>query len=528
MTGFRQVVALILRRDRVWLPAWIVGNVTLTAVTAAAVQSTLATPEALASYENTVYGSAATLLMAGRGVALDTVGGVTVNETSFAAILLVALMTLFGVVRHTRADEEAGRTELVRAGAIGRDAPIAAALAVLAAASTLTAVLTSIVLVSLGLDPSGSIAFGTAVACVGIAFATCGLIAAQVASSARSALGAGTAALGLAFLVRGIGAVNDSWLVWVSPIGWAQNIDAFGEERWWIPALFGAASAAGFAAAAALGSRRDLGSGLFTQRAGRSHGSRLLGSQFGLAMRQQRGLIAGWGVGLTALAAVYGAVAVEVPRMLKSMPEIAKLIGADGPERFLDAYLSYSFLFIASVLSAFLVVSVLRLRSDELNGRAEMLLSGPTSRISWAIGTLSVSLIAAAAILAASGLCAGVAYAVADRGSAQASDHILNALGDAMAQFPAVAVVGAIAFAVWGWTGTAFGWLYATFAMVDSFLGDLLKLPGWIRTLSPFRHSQGSAAASTSPMTFLALAAAAAVFITLGLNGVRRRDIRAA
>ena len=39
-------------------------------------------------------------------------------------------MGMFLVGRHTRADEEAGRTELVRATVVGRNAPVTAALVV--------------------------------------------------------------------------------------------------------------------------------------------------------------------------------------------------------------------------------------------------------------------------------------------------------------------------------------------------------------------------------------------------------------
>ena len=43
-------------------------------------------------------------------------------------------MSILLVVRHTRADEETGRAELVGAGVVGRHAPLAAALVVAAIA----------------------------------------------------------------------------------------------------------------------------------------------------------------------------------------------------------------------------------------------------------------------------------------------------------------------------------------------------------------------------------------------------------
>src|SRR5699024_12688876 len=53
--------------------------------------------------------------------------------------ILIALMSIFTVVRHTRADEQAGRAELVRANVVGRHAT-----------------LTATGLVTAGLGPAGS------------------------------------------------------------------------------------------------------------------------------------------------------------------------------------------------------------------------------------------------------------------------------------------------------------------------------------------------------------------------------------
>ena len=53
------------------------------------------------------------------------------SSTSAAfGFAVVALMGMFLVGRHTRADEEAGRTELVRATVVGRNAPVTAVLLV--------------------------------------------------------------------------------------------------------------------------------------------------------------------------------------------------------------------------------------------------------------------------------------------------------------------------------------------------------------------------------------------------------------
>ena len=66
-------------------------------------------------------------LGSGPARALDTIGGqVTWQSTAFGS-LLVGLMSMFLVARHTRAAEESGRDELVRAAPVGRFAGVAAA-----------------------------------------------------------------------------------------------------------------------------------------------------------------------------------------------------------------------------------------------------------------------------------------------------------------------------------------------------------------------------------------------------------------
>ena len=64
----------------------------------------------------------------GYGTTNYTLGAMMANELSVRGHAGDAIMSLLLVVRHTRAEEEDGRAELVRAGAVGRRAPLAAAL----------------------------------------------------------------------------------------------------------------------------------------------------------------------------------------------------------------------------------------------------------------------------------------------------------------------------------------------------------------------------------------------------------------
>ena len=99
-------------------------------------------------------------------------------------------------------------------------------------------------------------------------------ITAQLTESARLAKGLAGAVLGLAFVLRAAGdagATTGVPLTWLSPLGWAENVRPFADERWWMLLLFVAASRPG-AVAYALAGRRDLGMSFLPARPGPAAG----------------------------------------------------------------------------------------------------------------------------------------------------------------------------------------------------------------------------------------------------------------
>ena len=137
LTGTPSLVRLALRTDRIRLTVWVLALVGITGASARAVASTYDTPAEIASYSRNLGSSPATVAMSGPPFALDQIGGIVVFETSLTVLVGVALMAALTVVRHTRADEEAGRTELLASTVVGRHADTAAALLVASGASVL-------------------------------------------------------------------------------------------------------------------------------------------------------------------------------------------------------------------------------------------------------------------------------------------------------------------------------------------------------------------------------------------------------
>ena len=136
MTGVGMLLRHFLRRDRWMLLAWSVGITLLYWSQAVSVKGMYATQEEFDKAAVAMEANTAFVAMTGPARALNTIGGqVTWQATAFGAIT-IGLMSMFLVVRHTRAEEESGRDEMLRAAAVGRGATTAATVFHVARASS--------------------------------------------------------------------------------------------------------------------------------------------------------------------------------------------------------------------------------------------------------------------------------------------------------------------------------------------------------------------------------------------------------
>ena len=525
LVGVGHLLRLILRRDRLRLPLWLVGLGGTILASALAVPPLYDTPEKIAGYSRAVGVSAVNYLMSGRQVGLDTLGGIVANEISQVAQLGVCLMVVFLVVRHTRAEEETGRAELLRSTVLGRHAATLAGLLYGVAAALSIGAITTLSMVGAGVDVVGSVTYGTGLALLGVTCTAITLVAVQLSTSARGALGLAVAAVALLYLVRGVGAMEDNALVWASPFGWAQGMDAFGDERWWPAALLLASTAALLGLAAWLMGRRDFGGGLLHTRPGPARASWLLDTPFGLVARLQRGLLTGWAIGLTLLGLLYGAVIPTIPDLIESNPEMADVVGATGgaaEDALVDAFLAYIFVFMAVIACGAVVASVLRLRAEEESGRTEAVLATPVSRTTWMAAAVAVAVLAAIKLTVLMGLGLAVGYAL---GTGEWDEVVPQVLGQ-LAYLPGTLVIGAVAVALYGLAprATALAWAAVAFVALQVMLGQLLGLPDAVDALSPFSHLPAVPTDDFDVAPFLGLLLVAAALTGAGLWGYRRRD----
>ena len=239
--GTWRLVRFILRRDRVRLAVWVLSIAVVVLGSVASFAQTYPTAADRQARAGLLAGNAAAQLFVGPGygTADYTFGAMTANEMLPLTTVVVALMSVFLMIRHTRAEEEDGRAELLRAQTVGRLAQPAAALVVVGGANLVLCVLLAAGLPAAltELSAGGSLAFAAAVCGIGLVFAGVALLVAQLTVSSRAAVGMAGIVLGALYLVRAVGDLGDAGLAWLSPFGWATGMRAYVGERWWPLAL---------------------------------------------------------------------------------------------------------------------------------------------------------------------------------------------------------------------------------------------------------------------------------------------------
>jgi ABC-2 type transport system permease protein len=528
LTGTGTLLQLALRRDRVLVPVWAAVLAFSAGSSAQATIGLYPTVQERVQAAASVNDTPALVALYGRIYDETSLGSIGMVKLNGFGAALVALLAIVLTVRHTRADEETGRLELVGAGVVGRQAALAAALGLVALTSVLVGALTALGLAWAGMPSAGALAFGAAWAGTGLAFGAVAAVTAQLTASARAATGLASVVLGAAYLLRAVGDVTGAHgqpgvLSWLSPIGWSQQVRAFAGDRWWVLALLVAFAGAASAAAVLLAGRRDLGGALLAGRPGPPRAGRLLSTSTGLAWRLQRGSLLGWTAGFLVLGGVVGGVATSAQDLLDSEQarEYFERLGghADLVEMFLAAELSIS----AVVAAAYAVQAVLRLHHEEEGGRAEPVLATPVGRVRWALGHVGTAAVGSAVLMLAAGVAAALGDTVSANSSARAGAIVLGAL----VQLPAVLVmVGLVTLAVGvGRSPVAVSWALLVGFLLLGEIGPLLQLPQWTMDVSPFAHTPDIPGGRLTAVPLLALTAAGVALTAAGLVALRRRDV---
>jgi ABC-2 type transport system permease protein len=523
MTGVGILLRAYLRRDRWMLLWWTIGITVLYWAQAVSVDGLYATQAEFDRAAAAMESNATFVAMAGPARALNTIGGqVAWQATAFGAIA-AGLMSMLLVGRHTRAEEENGRDELLRASPVDRGATTTAAICELGVANALVGTAVALSLISWPLAVADSVALGVGMALSGACFGAVALVAVQLTSSTRAAYGLTGAVIGLAYVLRAVGDVGTPALTWLSPIGWYQQMYAFSGLRWWPAALLVAAAVLTGAVARAVFWRRDWGSGVLASRPGPAHATDRLGSPLGLAWRLQRGSVLGWALGMLFLGALYGTMGRDVEDFLGDS-ELSRDMLAQGGGDVVDGFYATSILMLALMASGFAIASVLRPRSEEDDGRVEALLATGLDRSVWLAGHVAVTVVGTVVTVVAAGVGLGIGYALTTGDGARGVDL-------AVATVPWVAPVLVLAGTTRLLHGLApraasLAWLLLVLVVVVMLFGEVFSMPQWLQDLSPFEHMALVPAESFRWAPVVVLVLLAATLSATGQLAFRRRDVR--
>jgi ABC-2 type transport system permease protein len=527
LVGTGALARLALRRDRVVLAVFVVVLVVMVAASASATVKLYPDIASRVKTAAAVNGATSALALYGPIHDETSIGALATFKMGIMGAVAVAVLALFLVVRHTRAEEETGRLELLGATVVGRSAPLTAALLVAGGASLVAGVGTSLGLVAVGMPTAGSVVMGLGYAGLGITFAAVAGVTAQLVKSARTAAGLAGVVLGVFYLVRAIGDASAGnglgWASWLSPIGWWQQSRPFTGDRWWVLALLLAVAVGMSALAYVLASRRDFAAGLLPDRPGPAAATARLRSPLALAWRLQRGAFFAWAAAFAVVGMVVGGLTSSVDSFLTS-PQARDMIAKLGGEQSMrDAFLAVE-LGMAGVLAAvYGVQAAMRLRAEESALRAEPVLATSVGRVRWARSHLMIALAGSAMLLAVVGASAGSVSALQIGESGQFARILVAAL----VQIPAVWLIVGIVVAAFGLAPRliVLGWVaLAGFVLLGEF-GALFDLSQAVMDISPFAHLPRLPGGDFAVAPLVWLTAIAAGLVVAGLAGFRRRDV---
>ena len=528
LTGTGALAKLAFRRDRIMLVIWVYVLTAFVASTVYGFKKLYPTTAGRAEFAATAAHNPALLSLYGPMFG-NSLGSLTAWRDAAIGGIGTGLMSIFLVIRHTRADEETGRLELIGSAVVGRHAALFTALLVSASANLLIGVLMAAAAIALGLPAVGSIVMVAGFAGCGLAFTGVAAVTAQVAQTARSARGIAIGVLGAAFLLRAVGdsasASGPRWLSWLSPMGWDELNRAFGSIRWWVLGLPLVAAVALATAAAALAVRRDYDAGLLAQRPGPAAARAWLGSPLALAWRLQRSTMIAWVSGALLYGLVIGSSAKGIGGLLGSSQVRRIVVNLGGRAALSNAYLAAILSFSGLIAAGYAVSAILRLRSEETDQRADPVLATGASRTGWGLSHLAIAAAGTIVILVATGLGAGLGYGYRSGGGGA---EVARLAGAGLAQAPAALVIAGIAAALFGLApraSVAGSWSALGAAVLMLLLGATLQLSHWLLDVSPFQHlpKLPGGPVSVAPLVWLSLIALALGVV--GLAGLRRRDI---
>ena len=553
-----KLTKFLLRRERVISSVWIL--VLTVVVVGLVVGMYEAIPYADRDALISMFENPALVAMMGPNYATlaDGFGAMYTTLMLLWTALTVGLMNIFLIVRNTRADEEKGRFEVLRSLPVGRLANLNAAFITALIVNVILALVVGLGMFAVGdvsMDLSGSLLWGAALGAIGLVFAAFAGLFSQLSSNSRGAMGYSFAALGFFYLLRAPGDMNPDLeiLSRISPLGLVLRTQAYAGNYWWPILILIVVAVVVAAVAYRLNYLRDIEQGIIPARPGRADGSILMRTPTGFTFRLLKVSLIIWFLSMFSFAGSYGTVLGEVDEFIANNEMYQQLmLGPAGVEFVTEAGLSSDEIVdilraavaaegftlpelfastINNIMAIFALVPVLlfilKVKSEEKDTRAELVLATPVCRYKYIGGYAAIAFIFAIIIPIAYAL--GI-FLVGQPMMANPEDLTLGFLLQSnLLYIPASWFMIGLTIFLIGLKPKAVGliWGYFAFSFLIMFFGRMEIFPAWTEYLSPFGWIPLLPMDEVTVLPLVVLTTIAVVLTGFGFYFYRNRDINA-
>ncbi|HPU13714.1 MAG TPA: hypothetical protein PLQ19_07970 [Aeromicrobium sp.] len=527
--GLSQMLWLAARRERSWI-AWTTLVFVGTFLATAAQMSTLAPTLAdRINLQKSLSLAPAMTLLLGRFEHPETVASTVGWRVGLFMAAALAVMAALTVVRHTRAEEEAGRLELLAAGRLGRGASLAAAILAALVLVLVTSAASSAALFGRGAS-AGQLAghsVGLAVpALVAIAVAA---VAAQMTATARAAKAVAICAVLLAYALRGFSDLRGlETLTALNPFGWYTAVDPFGDFT--LRPVFVALAVSGFLVwvAFAVALRRDLGAGLFAVGSGRPR-SRFLAGPGTLVARLGWRTLVGWLLVMALMGAFVGSLLPDLGDFVDTTPQFKQILESlGGVGAIADSYVAVMAQIFGIAAACWAIAQVGSWRTEESTGRLEAVLATGISRSRMLLSLSAFSFAGVVLLQVSAGLATGLS-AGAMSADGFSADGLTDALVAELVRVPPAWLLASVGLLLVSWRPAWFGlaWLLVLVSVLFGIYGDLLGIPASLRGVSVFQHVPNVPIEPLRWAPLIAMTAIALGILVLAVVLLNRRDVPA-
>ncbi|WP_440895629.1 ABC transporter permease [Amphibacillus sp. Q70] len=523
--GTKILFYLYLRRDRFFLPLWILLPLFLLIGHAFSFLS-LTSGREINAVINELNQDGLVSAVHGPIMSMDMVGA-TLWRAINPVTLLIGVCVILTVIRHTRTDEETGRTEFISSLVVGKYANLTATSCVVCLGTFLASVLMSMTMLVLGGSIKEIIIFGATLFLAGMFFTGIGLLACQLRNSSSAARNIGIIVLGLSLVINILNNFggSDLFLKWLSPISWTRVTSPFADENvlglvpLLVIALFPIILAYFFS------TKRDIGGAILELQAGPTEAAPFFKNPLALAWKIHQGMFIGWLVAVTLYIATFAAVSPTISGEISSL--FTEITGDNWMEGMPIGllFVSIGIYIMALFIGLYALLALNGLKKEEMDGRNEIILDKKINRKSYMFSFIFIALCGSALLLVLMGLIGAAIYSVVSGSWGSESWQILIM---SISKIPAVWTLIGFFSLLYGFFPkvTALSWgIWALFSLLEvSWESGLIN---WtVMQLSPFAFSHYTIQVENLPIAALIINLIFAVaLIFFGILGYQKREI---